>query len=303
MRTAPISWVIAALALSLGAVTPAAAQDKAPEAAPAPAPATPAAQAAPVAPPTAAPAAAPAGPPAGEDPQALFHEANARYLAGDYGLAARLYGRVLTEHRLEDPVLYANLGNAYFRAGAFGSAIFFYRRGLRLQPSGEVADRLQANLETTRRVLQRRYRTGADSSQFIFEEPGGLAYRVTHLVDGGLLTGLLLVLWCALFGALVWRRLAPRVAGLGPTAIGAAVAALLVGLLLWGQVYTDRAFRLGVIISDGVTLREGRHEDARGVDIPEGMEVRIVESDENWARIELTNGREGWVEAQTVKQI
>ncbi len=254
----------------------------------------------------AAPAAAPpsrAEPPAGDTAQALFEAGNARYVKGQYEAAARLYARALREHHVDDPHLYANLGDAYFRLGQWGSAIFCYRRALRLHPPDDAAARIRANLETTRRLLQKRYRASGTKSQFIYTEPGGFLYALTHVLPGGWLATLFLVLWTLALGALVWRRLRPGGKAPAAVALGAGLAATLFGLLLWGQVYADRSFRLGVIVQDEVVLHEGRHRDARGVDIPEGMEVRVLEADEAWARVELANGREGWVPTESVKEI
>ena len=52
-----------------------------------------------------------------------------------------------------------------------------------------------------------------------------------------------------------------------------------------------------------MVLREGPHPDARGVDLPEGMELRIVDATDGWTRVELANGRDGWVALGSVKQI
>lgn len=240
---------------------------------------------------------------AADDPQALFEAANGHYVAGEYDLAARLYAEIIADHQLDDPVLYHNLGNAYFRVGQYGSAVFAYRRGLRLEPEPEVAAALDKNLDATRRVLQARYRAGGGSSEFIYTEPGGLLFEVTHFLSKTVITVGFIVLWVAFFGLLVVRRLRPALRGLGAAAVPVGLAAAIFAALLWGRVYSDGSFKLGVVITEGVTLHEGRHRDARGVDVPEGMEVRVLESDSDWVRVELANGRQGWVESTEVKQI
>lgn len=238
-----------------------------------------------------------------DEAQAMFAKANQAYLDSSYADAANAYAELLEVHRVDDPRLYANLGNAYFRMGQYGSAIFAYRRALRLDPEAEVARRVGENLDTTRRVLEERYRSGNDKSQFIFNEPGGLLYRVTHALGRAPLVVAFLAAWFLVFGLLIGRRLLADKKLLGTLVLPASVVAVLLGLMLWGQSYTDSSLRIGVVIEAEVTMREGRHGDARGVGIPEGLEVRIVEADEEWTLVELANGREGWVETKTVKQI
>ncbi len=255
--------------------------------------------------------AAPAPPPAAaaaastEQPTALFQRANGHYHSGDYAAAAELYRQLANTWRIDDPVLYANLGNTYFRMGDYGSAIFAYRRALRLEPPGAIAERVEANLMVTRRVLEQRYKAGADKSQFVYAEPGGLLHRVSHALGRDVVVYGFLAAWVALFALLAAWRLRPHASARrwGWASLPTGAVALVLGLMLVGQTVAASAFRLGVVIRDGVSLREGRHADARGVALPEGMEVRILDADDDWTRVELANGREGWVETPAVKQI
>lgn len=241
--------------------------------------------------------------PAAPESQRAFDDANAHYYKGEYELAARTYAQILSDERIEDPVLYNNLGNAYFRTGAYGSAILYYRRGLRLEPEASVAQSLDQNLQVARRVLQERYRSGEDKSQFIYAEPGGLIYQVSHAVSVLTLIVTFLAAWWLALGLASLRRISPERRWPGAVAVPVFVVAVLVGLVLAGRVYTDNTFRLGVVVEDRVTLREGPNADAQGVDVPEGMEVRIVDGDAAWTKVELSNGRRGWVETAEVKQI
>lgn len=246
------------------------------------------------APPAAGPAAS---------PQARFADGNRHYLEGRYGDALKTYAALHEELRIEDPVLYHNLGNACFRAEAYGSAILYYQRALRLDPPSDVADSLAANLDAARRTLQGRYRADGEKSQFVFAEAGGLVYKATHLLGRTPLAVLFAVFWTTLFLLLILRRLLPEARLFGRAALTVGLAATLIGLLLWGQVYTDAAHRVGVVVVDGAKLRDGKHRSAQGKDIPEGLEVRIVERDGEWTRVELNSGRQGWIEDAAVRQI
>lgn len=259
------------------------------------------------APAAAAPAAAepPATAPATDSltAQQLFEAGNAAYYQGEYDEAARVYGRALADHQVEDPVLYHNIGNAYFRTGAFGSAILYYRRGLELDATAELTASLRNNLQVTRQALRERYAAESDGSQFIYAEPGGVFFRITHLLSEGALSALFLLLAALLAGLLAAYRIRGDGKGYGAAAIPVAVIVGLLGIVLAGRVAADMSFRVGVVIADEVTLREGPHPDARGVAIPEGMEVRVVENTDGWTRVELSSGREGWVDEAVIKQI
>jgi tetratricopeptide (TPR) repeat protein len=245
-----------------------------------------------------APTPAPTAPTA--DPQALFRDGNARYFAGDWKGAIATYGELVTR-QIEDPAVYHNLGNAYFRSGAYGSAIAYYLRALRLEPGADVKAALDTNLDAARRTLQARYRTSGDAG-LAYGDPSGFWHQVTHVIGGDALAILFGTLWCLLFAALITRRLRPA-RWSSVTAIPLAIALVLAGILLWGRITTDAAYRIAVVVKPDATLRDGRHESAQGKELPEGLEVRILDGDTEWTQVELANGRRGWVDAQELKQI
>lgn len=239
---------------------------------------------------------------AGTPAQELFDRANERYLQRDYEAAARLYEGLVEARGIDDPVVLHNLGNARFRTRDYGLAILYYRRGLHLDPTGRVAGALEDNLQLAREVLRKRYRT-EEGASFIYAHPGGLLYRLTHLVSPRRQATALLAGWWLLLALLVARRLLPRARALGTAAVPVGVAVVLLAGLLAGRSWSDTRIELGVVVDDRVVLREGRHPDAQGSDLPEGMEVRIVERGERWTRVELPNEREGWVRAEDVRRI
>lgn len=240
---------------------------------------------------------------ASDSPRALFESANTAYYAGDYQTARADYSAIVETFKLEDAVVYHNLGNAHFRVGAYGAAILYYRRALNLEPAGEIRDGLRRNLETARRVLQNRYRSGGDGA-LVYSDPGGVVWQLTHLVDGDTLAIVSGVFWALFFGLLVLRRFKPSLEVLARrVAVGTAVALVLSGAMLAGRVVTDASFSVGVVVQPDAVLRDGPHASAQGRELPEGLEVRLVESVDGWLQIELVGGRRGWVAEAQIKQI
>jgi tetratricopeptide (TPR) repeat protein len=75
--------------------------------------------------------------------QSRFRKGNEAYSRGDYLAAAREYGQVLVTG-YESPDLFLNLGNASYKLGRLGWAVYYFERGRRLD-SGDPD--LKANLE------------------------------------------------------------------------------------------------------------------------------------------------------------
>ena len=63
-----------------------------------------------------------------------FNKANADYAAGHFPDAIVGY-ESLVKNRQWNPVLFYDLGNAYYRTGDFGRAILNYERALALDPA------------------------------------------------------------------------------------------------------------------------------------------------------------------------
>ena len=77
-----------------------------------------------------------------------------------------------------------------------------------------------------------------------------------------------------------------------------AAGALLAGALLVGRAQLDRV-PFGVVLPDAVAVKEGADANYRtSFDVHAGLRVRLVERDQDWLRIRLANGLEGWVRAR-----
>jgi hypothetical protein len=197
--------------------------------------------------------------------------------------------------------VYLNLGNAYYRQDQFGHAVHAYRQGLRLEPPARIRTSLNRNLETTQSVLRSRYKSGKVKSQLMDNE--SLLYTITHAIGRELLTTSFLVFWLMFLTVLCLRRLRKKMAGLGVSAITTGLAALILGLMLWGQVHSEQSIQSGIVLGEGTILREAPGKQSDGEALPEGIEVRIIDGNDTWIRIALKNEREGWVQSQDIGQL
>jgi hypothetical protein len=235
------------------------------------------------------------------DPDAAFAAANAAFYAGDYPAARAGFEALVARDDVADAALWHNLGNARFRVGAYGAAIHAYRSGLLRESSDAgLVDALRRNLETTRRVLQSRYRTAGEAG-FVFAEPGGVAWQLGHLLGLQTLSIAFGVAWLALMGLLIARRLRPASArAAGRLALVAVLVVALTGALLTLRLTSDADHQLAVVASPEAQLRDGPHPTAQGKPLPEGLEVRLVGETEGWAQVELVGGRRGWVDVPSL---
>lgn len=224
------------------------------------------------------------------DSGTTFRDANQAYQEGRFAEAAAGY-ETLVAAGIEHEDLYYNLGNAYFRDGKLGPAIYNYERALRIDPDFEDAN---FNLEVAREAVAERVTDrlkGAEADPWWVR--AATFFSLSELTVAFLLFD---VLFFA--GLIALRFLATGFARTGLIATTAFVgAALLLSLvLLRTNVYVQREVHQGVVVADSVVLREGAHQNAaeRGKLHP-GVRVRVRGRDAGWLRIGLANGMEGWV--------
>ena len=225
-----------------------------------------------------------------------WRRGNEAYLRGDYPTAVAAYEQLDAQGVLS-PDVYFNLGSAQFRRNALGPAIWAFERALVLDPTDDDA---RYNLEQARKLAARRA-----SDRIEGEEREPFWIRAVTAVAPATQTWTFVVLYVGLFVVLIARSrvrddLRPA---LGAVAVVTSVGALLCGLLLVGRVRLDR-IPYGVILPDAVAVHEGADAAHRtSFDVHAGLRVRVVDHDQDWLRIRLANGLEGWVRAQEIGRL
>jgi tetratricopeptide (TPR) repeat protein len=222
-----------------------------------------------------------------------WRRGNEAYLHGDYAAAASAYEEL--EHQgVVSGDLYFNLGDAYFRKGALGPAIWAFEKAAALDPGAEDP---RYNLAEARKLAAR----GAHD-RIEGEDRDPLWIRAVTSLGPSTETWLFVAVYLAFFALVVirWRArddLRPAL-GAGVAVLGA--AALLTGALLFGRAQLDR-LPFGVVLPDAVAVKDGADDNYRtAFEVHAGMRVRMIERDQDWLRVRLGNGLEGWVHASQI---
>jgi len=225
-----------------------------------------------------------------------WRRGNEAYLHGDYAAAVAAYEEVDRQGPASADVAF-NLGDAYFHKGALGPSIWAFERALSLDPNDDDA---RYNLDKARKLAARRahdHVEGEDKDPTWMRLVGGVAPATA--------TWFFVAFYLGFFAALIARRWAlgewrpALTAGASVLAAGA----LLAGALLAGRVYLDR-IPSGVLLPDEVAVKEGADTSYRtSFDAHAGLRVRIVDRDQDWLRVRLANGLEGWVRGHDIGRI
>lgn len=233
------------------------------------------------------------------DDIAAFAAANELYEDAEYSRAARSYER-LAALGYDDPVLYYNLGNAYYRQGDFGRAVLGYLQAKRLAPGDRD---LAANLDLARQQVADLIERPDPSGPLVM-----VANALSYLSFGGLAASAL-VLWTAVVGAAAWAFLVPAQRGrplpLRTLAVAGALLALSV-LALAGRIQQDVFFDdTAVVVAESVEVLSGPGlQYIAEFTLHGGSEADLVETRGNWSRISLpTADLQGWVPSSAVARV
>ena len=228
---------------------------------------------------------------AADSANALLARGLSSYEKGDYEGAATAFEEVLAQG-YDDPTVHYDLGNACFKQGQLGRAIWHYRRAHALAPRD--AD-VQANLEYARFLaLDKIEGDGQTTDRRVEGWLDRITAREAFRLAAALwaLAGLAGVAWqLSPRGGAAWRR------------------AAVTGLVLWGVVFLGAAYRqhrAGSVHEAIVLAGEATVRNAPGPDFPtafllhEGAEVVVEGSRGEWTEISLPGDLRGWIETTKI---
>ena len=75
-----------------------------------------------------------------------------------------------------------------------------------------------------------------------------------------------------------------------------ALATLGLGTLMGGRLFLAERVERAVVLPDTVAVKEGPDPNYNAIfNVHAGLRVRITEKEQDWVRVRLSNGLEGWV--------
>jgi len=218
---------------------------------------------------------------------------NDAHLRGDYAAAAAAYEQLDRQHVISAD-LYYNLGVTYFRQGQLGKAIWSFERALVVSPDDEDA---RFNLAQARKLADQRAHDKLEGA-----EREALWSRIVTFVAPSTAVIVFCALYLGCFVLLFVRRRSADDSRVAVT-VGAALlgaGALLAGLLLVGRVSLDR-IPFAVVLPDTVAVKEGADNTFRtSFQVHGGLRLRILDREQDWVRVRLANGLEGFVHSEDV---
>ncbi len=229
--------------------------------------------------------------------ESLVEQANQLYNAAEYKEAVSQYESVISSG-FESASLYFNLGNAFFKLNEIPSAILFYEKAFKLDPTNEdirfnlalansrIIDKMEPLPEFFIKSWWKAARDIYSSNQWakigIFFFIAGLLSLLVFIVAPSVFARKL-SFWSFLF---------------------------LTSFMALSFIFSVSSYReysrqkSGIIFTPTVTVKSSPAETS--VDlfvIHEGTKVQITDKVEGWSEVRLANGNVGWIRTDTFRPI
>ncbi|MEK6553223.1 MAG: tetratricopeptide repeat protein, partial [Bacteroidota bacterium] len=232
-----------------------------------------------------------------QTPDELMKNANKFYQEGQFEQAVQTYQKILGQGFVSEAVYY-NLGNAYFKSGKLGYAIYCYEKGLKLEPNDE-------DLSYNLRIAQARtfYKITELPKLFIIAWWEGL---VTSLSISAWSFIVILVFWILLISiAVYYFARNARFQRISFLSSSISLAVLIVAVvLLFARVNREAATNYGILLQQTYSVKVS--PDVKGTDafvIHEGIKFSIEDHVNDWVKIRLVYGKIGWIQKNVFGQI
>ncbi|MDP4289900.1 MAG: tetratricopeptide repeat protein [Bacteroidota bacterium] len=230
-------------------------------------------------------------------PEQQASDANRAYYAGHYDHAAALYEK-LSQAGFASPVLFYNLGNAYFKLGNMPMAILYYEKAHKLAPAD---DDITHNI----RLANTRLVDKIEPVPVLFYIRWWNSARNIFSPDGFAKTSLTLfsIFWILLAIYFLARRRGVRITSFYFAMLF--LIAAITGMILAADTHHNALNPDEAIVMEASASVKSSPDD-KSVDVfvvHEGTKVTVMDRIGDWKEVRIANGNSGWIQTKTIREI
>lgn len=226
-----------------------------------------------------------------------FEKGNELYKAGKYEQAINAYGSVLKSNQ-HSSELYFNLGNCYYKLNKVAPAIYSYEKALVLSPNDrEVINNLKFAQKRTIDEVKVVPKVGF--AKLLRDFTGIYHYNTWAWIAIGLSISFLLAFLVYYFSE---TTLAKRISFFVMFALIVFIVIAAAAAFFEKSHYDNE--KPAIVFAE---IAEVRSEPQSGSSVVfvlhEGTKVFVEEEVDNWEKVQLTDGTEGWIEKHAIKEV
>jgi len=227
----------------------------------------------------------------------LFDSATADYNQGNYNAAVEKYQKIL-ESGMHSAELYYNLGNSYYKLNQIAPSIYYYEKGLLLAPNDpEIKNNLAFARNMTLDDIEPLPKTTL--SRITAQLTGLMTFdQWAYLAVG------CMILFVLLYIAYYFLRYASHKRLAFVLSMVCLVFSLATVMISYIQYERYEADQPAIIFAGEAAVKSEpntRSQDA--FKLHEGTKVEVLETLNDWKKIELADGSTGWIPQKDLKML
>lgn len=227
-----------------------------------------------------------------------FEKGNEFYKNAKYQEAVEAYESVLNVNKQQSAELFFNLGNCYYRLNKVAPAIYNYEKALTFSPNDdEIINNLKFAQKRTIDEIKVIPKVGF--AKLLRDFTGIYQYNTWGWISISF-SVLFLLCFCGYYFSQI--SLSKRIFFLGMFLM---LALLLVSVsaAIFEKSHAKNE-RPAVVFAEISDMKSEPQRKAANVFIlHEGTKVFVKETLDNWKKIQLTDGTEGWIESSAIKEV
>lgn len=229
--------------------------------------------------------------------QSAFDKANALYRKQNYAGAAQEYESIL-KGKKESAEVYFNLGNSYYKMGKIAPSVYNFEKALQLNPNYKDA---QINLGYANKMTIDNIKEvpKVGFSKMLYNLTGTYHYNTWGWIAVGFAFGFLAMFIGYYFaGTTVIKRI---------FFFAMFVMLLVIVISVLSAIFVksvDANEHPAIVFAEVIAVKSepsDRSEDA--FVLHEGTRVNVLETVDNWKKIELADDSVGWIESSAIKEV
>ena len=227
--------------------------------------------------------------------EALFEEANADYNEGNYQEALGSYQQILSNGETS-AALYFNLANTHYKLNNIAPSVYYYEKALQLKPNDSD---IENNLEFARNMV-------IDDIEEVPET--GLSKMVNNTIsklsfDGWAWMAIVSSVIFAIFFLLYYFSAGAKFKRLF---FGVSILFLIVSIGSVAFAYQQQSMiensQYAIIFAEEVPVRSEPNLRSNELFLlHEGTKLKVLETFQDWIKLELSNGAQGWMTKNEVR--
>ena len=229
--------------------------------------------------------------------ESVFKQGNSAYNKAEYQKAISLYEQTLKMGQFSAE-LYYNLGNAYYKLNNIAESIYYFEKAKQLDPNDED---IIINSNFAKNMTIDAIEKLPESQIVTFQKK---IYGIFNFSYWSYLTVILFWIFSGLFLVYVFIKSASLKQTFFFIALGILIFFMISFLITYSIEEKEKNTNFAILFSNQKDIWSEPNQQAELLfSLHEGTKVEVLDILENWKKIRIANGSEGWIENASLRYL